>query len=169
MSVVSNYSPLIWLSKIGWATLLVGLLIPEEVYTEVVERGLKEGSSEALVVKECIDQGWIRTAKLNREGNNLCQKIMEHTNEIHLGEAQAILLEREKDTLLLTDEAVGRALAESWGIQTRGTLYIILRALKKRLLTKDEAKKAVQLLVNKGFRLESKLLVRIMKRLEAFS
>ena len=52
MPIVSNTSPLIWLSKIGKITLLKKLfdevIIPKEVYKEAVERGLQEGFSDVL-------------------------------------------------------------------------------------------------------------------------
>ena len=99
MPIVSNTSPLIWLSKIGRITLLkklFGEIIIPEVYKEAVERGLQEGFSDALAIKECVDQGWIKISKLNERQIKLCQKMMEHAFEIHLGEAQAIILARTR-------------------------------------------------------------------------
>jgi len=117
LPTVSNTSPLIWLSKIGRITLLKNLfgevIIPEEVYKEAVERGLKEGLSDALAIKECVDQGWMKISKLNEREIKLCQKMMDHAFEIHLGEAQAIILARETGALLLMDESSGRAFAET--------------------------------------------------------
>ena len=81
MPVVSNTSPLIWLSKTGKINLLKELFqeitIPEEVYTEAVERGLQEGFSDALIIKEAVEQGWIRISQLNKKETALCQKIIE--------------------------------------------------------------------------------------------
>lgn len=81
LPVVSNTSPLIWLSKTGKINLLKELFqeitIPEEVYTEAVERGLQEGFSDALIIKEAVEQGWIRISQLNKKETALCQKIIE--------------------------------------------------------------------------------------------
>jgi len=173
LPTVSNTSPLIWLSKTGKITLLKSLysevIIPEEVYREAVERGLEEGFSDALVIKECVDQGWIKVSKLNERMIKLCEKMMEHAFEIHLGEAQAILLARETDALLLMDESSGRAFAETWGLKVKGTLYIIMKAMKEKILNKDEAKEAVLQLISKGFRIEPKLLARTLKEIEGFT
>jgi len=61
MKVVSDSSPLIWLSKTGNLRLLRELyrdiIIPLEVYEEVVVTGLREGFSDALVVKRSINEG----------------------------------------------------------------------------------------------------------------
>ena len=170
MPIVSNTSPLIWLSKIGRITLLKKLfgevIIPEEVYKEAVERGLKEGFSDALVIKECVDQGWIKVPKLNEREIKFCQKMIKHAFEIHLGEAQAIVLARETGVLLLMDESSGRAFAETLGLRVRGTLYVVMKALREKLLGGDEAKEIVLALVSKGFRIEPKLLARILREIE---
>jgi hypothetical protein len=172
LPIVSNTSPLIWLSKVGKITLLKKLfgevIIPEEVYKEAVERGLKEGFSDALAIKECIDQGWMKISKLDEREIKLCQKMMDHAFEIHLGEAQAIALARETGALLLMDESSGRAFAETLGLRVRGTLYVVMKALREKLLDGDEAKEIVLALVSKGFRIEPKLLARVLREIESF-
>jgi hypothetical protein len=170
LPIVSNTSPLIWLSKTGRITLLKKLLgeviVPEEVYKEAVERGLQEGFSDVLAIKECIDQGWIKISKLDEREIKLCQRMMEHAFEIHLGEAQAIVLARETGALLLMDESSGRAFAETLGLRVRGTLYVVMKALREKLLDRVEAKEIVLALVSKGFRIEPKLLARILREIE---
>lgn len=170
MPIVSNASPLIWLSKVGKLSLLKKLfgevLIPEEVYKEAVEKGLEEGFSDAFVIKESVDNGWIKVIKLDEDGEKLFRKIMEHASEIHLGEAQAIILARKNKTLLLMDESSGRAFAEAMGLKVRGTLYIIIEALRKGLLDKNHAKETVLMLASKGFRIEPKLLARLLRDME---
>ena len=170
MLIVSNTSPLIWLSQIGKIALLPKLfgevIIPEEVYKEAVERGLQEGFSDALTIKECVDQGWIKISKLNEREIKLCEKMMEYAFEIHLGEAQTIILARKINALLLMDESSGRAFAETLGLKVKGTLYVIMKALREDLLDKVEAKEMVLALVSKGFRIEPKLLARILREID---
>jgi hypothetical protein len=172
LPIVSNTSPLIWLSKIGKITLLKKLfgevIIPEEVYREAVEKGLQEGFSDALAIKECIEQGWIKISKLNEREIKLCEKVRGHAFEIHLGEAQAIILARETGALLLMDESSGRAFAETLGLKVKGTLYAIMKALRDKLLDRTEAKEMVLALVGKGFRIEPKLLARILREIDTY-
>jgi uncharacterized protein len=169
---VSNNSPLIWLAKIGKLNLLKELfgevLISEESYKEAVEIGLKEGYSDALVIKDACDQGWLKAMQLNEKQAAICQKIMRHSFELHEGEVQAIVLAREmgKDTLLLMDDSSGRAFAETWGIKVKGVLYVIITAIRNELLTNVEAKETVLTLVRKGFRIEPKLLARFLEEIE---
>jgi predicted nucleic acid-binding protein len=142
------------------------VIIPEEVYREAIERGLQEGFSDALAIKECVEQGWIRVSKLDEKEIKLCQKMIEHAFEIHLGEAQAIILARETGALLLMDESSGRAFAEALGLKVRGTLYVLMKALIEELLDRAEAKEMVLALVDKGFRIEPKLLSRILREID---
>jgi hypothetical protein len=93
---------------------------------------------------------------------------MEHAFEIHVGEAQAIILARETSALLLMDESSGRAFAETLGLKVRGTLYVIMKALREELLDRAEAKEIVLALVSKGFRIEPKLLARVLREIESF-
>ncbi|MEM2354684.1 MAG: DUF3368 domain-containing protein, partial [Candidatus Bathyarchaeia archaeon] len=82
------------------------------------------------------------------------------------GEAQAILLARKASVLLLMDESSGRAFAETLGLKVKGTLYVIMRALREELLDKAEAKEIVLELVSKGFRIEPRLLARILREID---
>jgi len=169
---VSNTSPLIWLAKIGKLSLLKDLfgevLISEESYNEAVEVGLKEGYSDALVIRDACEQRWIKIEQLDEKQFAICQKIMGHSFELHEGEVQAIVLAREtgKDTLLLMDDSSGRAFAETWSIKVKGVLYVIITAMRNELLDKVEAKETVLNLVNKGFRIEPKFLAKIIQEID---
>ncbi|MEM3502454.1 MAG: DUF3368 domain-containing protein [Candidatus Bathyarchaeia archaeon] len=170
MPIVSNTSPLIWLSKVGRITLLKKLfdevIIPEEVYKEAVERSLQEGFSDALAIKECIDQGWIKILKLNERETELREKMMKKAFEIHVGEAQAIILARKTDALLLMDESSGRAFAETLGLKVKGTIYVVMKAFREKLIDRTETKEMMLALVSKGFRIEPKLLARILREID---
>ncbi len=172
MPTVSNTSPLIWLAKIGKLDLLKELFgevhISEESYKEAVEKGLEEGFSDALVIKDACEQSWIKVKPLDKNQTLLCEKIMQHSFELHKGEVQAIVLAREtgKDTLLLMDDSSGRAFAEAWGLKVKGVLYVLMTALRNGLLGKAEAKETVLTLVKKGFRIEPKVLARFLEEIE---
>jgi len=173
MPTVSNTSPLIWLSKVGKLSLLKDLFgevsISEESYREAVEVGLKEGFSDALVIKEACDQGWLKVKMLDEKQKAICQMIIQQSFELHLGEVQAVVLARGlgKDALLLMDESCGRVFAETWGLRVRGVLYVIITALRRELFGATEAKEVVLALVRKGFRIEPKLLARVLEEIDS--
>lgn len=170
MPAISDTSPLIWLAKVGKITLLKELfeevIIPQEVYMETVEKGLQGGFTDAQTIKECINEGWIKLSKLNSKDQNTLQKISEYAFEIHSGEAQAIVLAHEMKLLLLMDESAGRAFAEAWGLKVKGTIYVIISALRKSLISEADAKETILKMVTKGFRLEPTLLARLIIEIE---
>ncbi len=172
MLAISDSSPLIWLAKIGKISLLKKLYrevyIPQEVYNEVIIMGLNEGFTDALVLKDCIDKGWIKIKTLDDKQTESCQMIMEHAHELHLGEAQAIILAQTNNVLLLMDESCGRAFAETWGLKVHGTLYVILRSLREAIINKEEAREAMYALVEKGFRIEPSLITWVLREIQNY-
>ena len=172
MPAISDTSPLIWLAKVGKITLLRDLfgevIIPQEVYIEAVEKGLQYGFADAQTIKECINVGWIKISKLTSKDQSILHKISEHAPEIHSGETQAVVLAREMKLLLLMDESAGRAFAEAWGLKVKGTIYVIMSALRKGIISEALAKETVLTMVTKGFRLEPTLLARLIIEIENY-
>jgi predicted nucleic acid-binding protein len=64
------------------------------------------------------------------------------------------------------DDSSGRAFAETWGLKVKGTLYVIIKAMRNDLLDKAEAKEAVLNLMGKGFRIDPKFLGKIIQEIE---
>ncbi|HEX9914953.1 MAG TPA: DUF3368 domain-containing protein [Candidatus Bathyarchaeia archaeon] len=172
MPVVSDSSPLIWLAKAGRIRLLQELfeevLVPSEVYNEVVSEGLKAGFSDALAVEEAVKEGWMKVVSLAANDEETSSRISVGAKEIHLGEAQAIAFARSTGETLLMDESSGRTLAEALGVRVRGTLFVVLRSLRRGHLSKREAKDMISGMVSKGFRLEPRLLTKVLEEIERF-
>ncbi len=105
---------------------------------------------------------------LDEKEVELCLEMTNHAFELHMGEAQAIALARRmgKETLLLIDESSARAFAEAWGLKVKGVIYVIMTSLRRGILDKKEAKEIMLTLVRKGFRIEPKLLARIIKEID---
>jgi len=166
LAVISNATPLIYLTKSGSIKLLKKLfesvLIPKEVYEEVVVKGKEEGFSDAIVVEEQIEEGWISIDNLGTD-----EKLVEHATELDKGETAVIKLAKEKDDpLLLIDDAAGRQIAKSFGLEVKGTLYVILRAYKEGYLTKDQSRDILDEIISAGFRISSEQYSQVLSRLE---
>ncbi|MCX6656036.1 MAG: hypothetical protein NTY03_13105, partial [Candidatus Bathyarchaeota archaeon] len=95
----ADSSVLIWLAKAGRLDLLRDqyqvVLIPSEVYSEVVEDGLREGYPDAHVVKEAVEHGWI-TVEDNPDGGRK-KRLTDDLSELHEGEAAAMALAHSRD------------------------------------------------------------------------
>jgi predicted nucleic acid-binding protein len=162
---------LIWLAKAGRLDLLRDqyqrILIPPEVYTEVVVDGLREGYPDAYVVKYAVEQGWI-VVEANEAGGRE-RRLTDDLREIHEGEAAAMVLALSRGLPILVDESSGRVLAEALGLAPKGTLYVVLKALHDGKLTGSEVRDAIASMVSSGFRIEPGLLERVLREVTLFS
>jgi len=171
MRVVANAGPVIWLAKIGRLELLRKLYeevsIPKEVYLESVEKGLEHGFRDALIIKEASDKGWIKIVELSQAQSTIRDRITHQLKELDAGEIEVIVYAKDTGAnLILLDDSTARSFAESWGLETRGTLYILLKALKMDLLKVNEARELIYELVERGFRIDPRLLAKLIKRLQ---
>lgn len=91
MKAVSNAGPLIALGKVGQLGLLLRffdeVLIPREVYTEVVVKGLEIGAADASLVDFLIQKGHIAI-----KTPNLHSPLPEWAQSIDRGEVEVIFL-----------------------------------------------------------------------------
>ena len=123
MKVISNSSPLIFLSAVGLLDLLKKefeeILVPDAVYKEVTSNNLK-GSNEVK------NAGWIKVQKLANKRPPSFYPILDE------GEEKAIILAMEqKADLLLIDDLAGRRAAQIHGINVMGTLGFLKVMHKK--------------------------------------
>jgi predicted nucleic acid-binding protein len=156
--IVSNSTPLIALSKIGKFELLreyFGVVyIPKEVYDEVVTRG--KNLFGAVEVK---DAEWIKVEEVR---NKIAVDSLR--DYIDLGEAEAIILAKERNAkLLLIDDSDGRQIAERLGLKITGTIGILLLAATNK---KIELKKTIDDLMACGFRLGKEEYGKLLMRSE---
>jgi len=144
MIVVCNSTPLIALAKINRLRLLKDFFgeisIPEEVYDEVVRRG--GGLAGASEVASCK---WICTDQVI---NSLAVDAL--CISLDKGEAEAIVLSRERDALLIIDDGDGRKAARQLGLKITGTIGVLLLASNEGML---DLKSALDELKAVGFRL----------------
>lgn len=153
MITASNSTPLIALAKINQLHLLKEffgeIFIPEEVYDEVVLRG--SGLTGASEVASCR---WIKTEPV---ANRLAVDAL--CISLDKGEAEAIVLSREKDALLIIDDGDGRKSAKQLGLKITGTVGILLLASDEGML---DLKDALDELKSAGFRLSDREYGKIM-------
>lgn len=168
--IVSNATPLIYLAKLGRLALLKDffreVIIPEEVKREVVDQGKEQNSIDAFVVEEAIKEGWIKIKKV---------QIREDIEALGIdkGEAEAIILavELSSDDILV-DQTHARLAATIFGLKPKGTIYVLLRALKEDLFDYDDYLKLLEDLVRSGFRMSDEVYleaVRLGKKTKAIT
>ena len=169
MPAVADANVLIRLAKAGRLNLLKyqneSIIIPSEVYSEVVEEGNREGYPDAYVVKEAVEKGWI-IVEADETGEK--KRIADDIREIHRGEAAALVIALRNNLPILIDESSGRTVEEALGLNPKGTMYIILNALREGNLTRSEARDTIASMVRSGFRIEPSLLERVLREVALF-
>ena len=138
LKVISNASPLIYLSRIGRLRLLCDLFgvisIPDAVADEILRgKDLSDGFASAMEIEDAIDTGWI-TVEEQDMGEHDMAEIYSHDPGIHPGEA-AVLAMGHRFDLLLLDDSGARTFAKALGFDMVGTIGILLQAYDAGLIS----------------------------------
>jgi len=167
---VSNATPLIYMARLSRIQLLKEIFnqiqIPPEVKTETVDRGKTEGYPDAYVIENALNEGWIIKAPLTTENRKKSEALMQITG-IDKGEAQAIMLAKQKnEELILIDQANAREVARQLRLKPRGTIFIILTATKRRMITRQDAKQMLGRLIEANFYISARIYRDALKAIE---
>lgn len=159
--IVSNSTVLIYLGKINKIDLLKTfykkIAIPKAVFEEVVIRGKEGNYADAIIVENAVKEGWIvvKNCRVN-------QMLTEFG--IDRGEAEAISLAAELHCQVLLDQTHARIAAKTLGLSPRGTLFILLKALNKKLVDFDAFIDLLEELISVGFRMEEEVYLEAVKK-----
>lgn len=164
--IVSNTSPLIYISKISKLTFLKEkfdrVIISEKVYEEITKG--REFSVEVEKIEKAMKEGWIEKIKArNKRKSNELKVAFPNLGE---GEIESILISEEKNLPLLLDDSAARRIGESLRINVHGTLFVILKAFENKLISKEEAIKLIDKLVEEGFRISVELYSQLINELK---
>ncbi|MGQ9597232.1 MAG: DUF3368 domain-containing protein [Thermoproteota archaeon] len=141
MVITSNTSPIIALAKMGRLKLLKELyelvVISPSVKVECVDRGRELGAKDVRDIEKAIEEGWIKVFELGRRQRRRVNKLVKEAN-IGFGEAEALVIARDKDLLMILDDKEARAIAKSLGLKYQGTAMILYEAYVRGKLNYDE-------------------------------
>lgn len=153
MKVVSNTSPLIFLSKIEQLSLLqkcfFEVFVPMNVYKEF-------GSDLPTFIKVHV---------VSEIGQAFVQGSM---GRLHQGELEAIVAAKElKTDFVLMDDLLARRKAERLGVKPLGTIGILLLANHLKVFSSSETKSAIYTLVQKhGLFISDEMLKTILAKIK---
>lgn len=146
MIVVSNATPLIYLGKLGQLNLLLKLYtqisIPGEVYNEVVVNGLRLGAPDAMAVNLLIQQEHIQVV-----APKILTPLPDWVEKIDLGEVETILLAQQINAdWVLIDNLHARVAARRLKVPVKGTIGILLAAVRENYLSLDELEWLIEII-----------------------
>ncbi|MDB2259484.1 DUF3368 domain-containing protein [Halorubrum ezzemoulense] len=73
-----------------------------------------------------------------------------------------------RDAVAVMDESAGRSAAEVEGVETRGTAYLVLAAVKDGQLSKAEGRDAIDAMIDHGWYVAPDVYTRVVGKLESF-
>ncbi len=127
MPIVSDTSPILGLSAIGYLELLQNqfeeIFIPQSVLAELkVETDFRGTVS----IQQALNDGWLKPREI--QNKPLARSL---SLELHNGEAEAITLAMDFGLdMIVMDERIGREHAKALGLKTVGILGVLLSAKK---------------------------------------
>lgn len=90
--------------------------------------------------------------------------VVELLKELDLGEAESITLAvEEKAKYLIIDEYKGRAIADAYGVKIVGILGVLIQAKQQGVIS--SVKPNIKKLIEIGFRLDKKLIAKVLRSL----
>lgn len=161
---VFDSSSLIYLGKVGLLDKIGNLdgkkLIPESVYQEVVVKGLERGEPEAKHIDDLIKK---KIFSIKSSSQSL-SKIPYLTK----ADVEVLSLSKENGFVAIMDEAYGNSIAESYGIESHGSIFLLLKLLEKKTISKKEAVSLLDKMISFGFYLSIEKYREVVKRVEVF-
>jgi len=163
--IVSNATPLIYLAKVPKLDLLRKVFnevfIPEEVRAEVVDKGKKLGERDAYAVENAIREGWLKVSQAG---------VLEVPIELEPGETAVLSLAKKLGGKeVLVDEVSARTAARLLGLTSRGTVFVLLKALEKKDMDLNGFIETLNQMIAKGFRLREEVYVESIREARRIS
>ena len=164
--IASNATPLIYLSKADQLNLLRNMFketwVPEAVYQEVVIQGKQREENDAFRMDRAIRDGWIRVKSV--------KEIYNTALSIHSGEVEVISLAREMGMkIILMDDIKARTAAEMAGLSLKGTLWLLLKAVKQKILDFENFLVILEDIVRSGFYLKEEVFLKAVHKAKTLS
>lgn len=164
MKVISNSTPLIYLAKLKKLPLLremfKEILIPEEVYKEVIVEGKKLKKPEVILLEKLVNDGYIKIQK---------PKPKMEVDTLHKGEIGAISLAlNSKNKIILIDDKEGVEVCKILGLKPFRTTTLLLEMLKKNMIDLAEFKDLLVGLSNHGYFLRADVFEFLVKEAKKY-
>ena len=171
MSWVFDATPLIYLAKAERLDVIETLdeprVVPEAVYREVVTTGVEQGYDDARRIERAVEDGLVDVVAVDTDDSPVATRLARHPG---LSDADAAVLAcaDARDAVAVMDESAGRSAAEVEDVETRGTAYLVLAAVRDGALSTVEDRDAVDAMIDGGWYVAPDVYTKIVEKLESF-
>lgn len=160
--IISNSTPLIYLGKAGLLEKVEEvygtIIIPKRVYDEVIIKGKELGKKEVVIVESQISRKKIEIRDV--------KEIKKEIQELHLGEAEAIMLCLETKTKkILIDDKEAYEWCKIFELEPIRTTAFILECSKRKIITKKQGEEALLTISKEGYFLSAEVFTLLMQKI----
>lgn len=167
---VFDATPLIYLGKIERLDLLdqfsADCFIPGSVHQEVVVRGVERGYPDARRIERTVDEGLLEVRMVKK--TDVFDRLIANSN-LSRADAAVLSLADQLSGTAVMDERYGRSVADTEGISTRGTAFLVLTLLRDGTLATSDARTVVDNLLDAGWYCSPNLYAKIVRKIESFA
>ena len=161
--LVFDATPLIYLGKVNLIEIVKHFpeekYITKSVYREVVIEGKKSGRPEVFLIESLVSCGLFQ---IKNPANKHFISHLRENPKIHEADVDVLALARELNGVALIDDEEARGMAEVEGIEHHGTIYLLLRMWKLKLLTKEGFIAGLNTMIRMGWRCSTELYAEIL-------
>jgi len=161
--LVFDATPLIYLGKIELLDKVAYFpedkYITKSIFREVVEKGKEIGEPEAFRIEKIVEAGII---KIKNPHDKKYIGYLADNPKIHQGDVDTLALASELGGIALLDDEEARGMAQMEGIGHHGTIYLLLRMMKMKLITKKETLESLNEMIYHGWRCSTELYAEIL-------
>ncbi|MFZ2055489.1 MAG: hypothetical protein WAU81_14970 [Candidatus Aminicenantales bacterium] len=118
------------------------------VSAEIV-KGIQSGHSGLSRIEDALAQGWLKEISLGRKGERAIWRTL--TVSLGLGEASSIAVAKIRGWLFACDDRVARREAGLLGVKLTGTLGILKKAVRHRVVILKSADRILVRMTDHGF------------------
>lgn len=171
MSWAFDATPLIYLAKADRLGVVETLdeprVVPEAVYREVVTTGVEQGDDDARRIERAVADGLVDVVAVDADDSPVATRLARHPG---LSDADAAVLAcaDAREAIAVMDESVGRSAAEVEDVETRGTAYLVLAAVKDGRLSTAEGRDAIDAMIDHGWYVAPDVYAKTVGKLESF-
>ncbi len=159
MRLILDTTPLIHLVKAGFHIYFDKLDVEIITTSEV----LKEIKLEEEFVENATIKSLVESKKIKIENPKSMEKMIGGTRA---GEISVISLAKETNSIAVIDDALGRMYAQSLNVEVIYSTFFIFRALKKKLIQKQEAIDLINKMIKNSWRCNVETYTKIINKIE---
>jgi predicted nucleic acid-binding protein len=138
----------------------VELVTPKSVKREVVNKGKRKGVADALVLDGLFKDNVFRVVEPKDER---FLSVLLKIKGLHVTDAEVLTVARQFDGVAVIDDEAARRVARVYGVSYVGTPFLLMVAVRNGLMTKDEAKDALDKMIFAGWRCSIETYVKLVK------